>query len=48
MALLPFDIVPIPLSALEGDNIIELSAKMPWYKGAALLATSGRCQCPAG
>ena len=30
--VVPFEIVPIPLSALKGDNIIEQSPKMPWYK----------------
>jgi len=30
-------IVPIPLSALEGDNTTELSPKMPWYSGPALM-----------
>lgn len=33
----PFDIVPIPLSALAGDNIIVNSPKTKWYKGPALL-----------
>jgi sulfate adenylyltransferase subunit 1 len=27
----------IPLSALAGDNVVERSRKMPWYKGPALL-----------
>ncbi len=27
----------IPLSALEGDNIIEASERMPWYDGPSLL-----------
>jgi len=27
----------IPLSALKGDNVVERSDKMPWYKGAPLL-----------
>jgi len=27
----------IPLSALEGDNIVNLSQNMPWYKGKTLL-----------
>ena len=27
----------IPMSALKGENIIEPSAKSPWYKGPALL-----------
>ena len=33
----PFNIVPIPLSALAGDNIIETSKNTPWYDGKALL-----------
>jgi bifunctional enzyme CysN/CysC len=31
------DITPIPLSALRGDNMIEPSARMPWYRGPTLL-----------
>ena len=27
----------IPLSALKGDNVVERSDNMPWYKGAPLL-----------
>jgi bifunctional enzyme CysN/CysC len=27
----------IPLSALRGDNVVKLSERMPWYRGAALL-----------
>lgn len=27
----------IPISALEGDNVVHLSERMPWYKGSALL-----------
>lgn len=27
----------IPLSALKGDNVVERSENMPWYKGAPLL-----------
>ncbi len=27
----------IPLSALDGDNVVEKSANTPWYKGKALL-----------
>ncbi|HUA75301.1 MAG TPA: GTP-binding protein [Solirubrobacteraceae bacterium] len=27
----------IPISALDGDNVVERSPKMPWYEGAALL-----------
>lgn len=29
--------VPIPLSGLQGDNILDLSANMPWYQGPTLL-----------
>lgn len=31
------DITPIPLSALNGDNVVEKSDKMPWYLGPSLL-----------
>lgn len=31
------DVHFIPMSALLGDNIVEHSANMPWYKGTALL-----------
>lgn len=34
----PFNIYPIPLSALKGDNIITSSEAMGWYKGLPLLA----------
>ena len=34
---IPFDIVPMPISALKGDNIIEPSNNMPWFTGKALL-----------
>ncbi len=32
------DITYIPLSALEGDNVVEPSSRMPWYQGGPLLA----------
>ncbi len=32
------NITVIPCSALVGDNIIERSAAMPWYRGATLMA----------
>ncbi|WP_426111164.1 sulfate adenylyltransferase subunit 1 [Massilia sp. PWRC2] len=32
------DVTPIPLSALSGDNVVEPSAKMPWYRGPTLIA----------
>ncbi|MFM8981949.1 MAG: sulfate adenylyltransferase subunit 1, partial [Spartobacteria bacterium] len=31
------DITPIPLSALNGDNVVDKSDKMPWYQGSSLL-----------
>ncbi|HEY9114171.1 MAG TPA: sulfate adenylyltransferase subunit CysN [Bacteroidales bacterium] len=31
------DITFIPLSALKGDNVVEVSDKMPWYHGESLL-----------
>ncbi|MEZ5277118.1 MAG: sulfate adenylyltransferase subunit CysN [Opitutaceae bacterium] len=33
------DIKFIPISALEGDNVVEKSDRMPWYQGAPLLFT---------
>ena len=27
----------IPMSALHGDNVVERSARMPWYRGASLM-----------
>lgn len=34
---IPFEITPMPLSALAGDNIIEKSENTPWYEGRTLL-----------
>lgn len=31
------DIHFIPLSALKGDNVVDISEKMPWYHGKSLL-----------
>ena len=31
------DITFIPVSALKGDNVVDLSDKMPWYHGQSLL-----------
>ena len=31
------DVTCIPLSALEGDNVVEKSDRTPWYEGPALL-----------
>jgi sulfate adenylyltransferase subunit 1 len=33
------DIKFIPISALHGDNVVDKSEKMPWYKGSPLLYT---------
>ena len=30
-------VVPIPLSARFGDNVVALSSRMPWYRGPTLL-----------
>ncbi len=32
------NITLIPMSALAGDNVVETSKAMPWYKGATLMA----------
>ncbi|HEY3143540.1 MAG TPA: GTP-binding protein [Acidimicrobiales bacterium] len=31
------DLTFVPISALEGDNVVERSHNMPWYEGAPLL-----------
>ena len=31
------DLTFIPISALQGDNVVDRSANMPWYDGTALL-----------
>ena len=31
------DITYIPMSALKGDNVVDLSKNMPWYKGPPIL-----------
>lgn len=31
------DIKFVPMSALNGDNVVEASKKMPWYSGSSLL-----------
>ncbi len=31
------DITFVPMSALKGDNVVEPSARMPWYRGTTLL-----------
>ncbi len=32
------DVLVVPVSALEGDNVVERSAHTPWYTGPSLLA----------
>ena len=34
---LQLDMVAIPISARRGDNVLSISAAMPWYRGASLL-----------
>jgi elongation factor 1-alpha len=36
----------IPISGWEGDNMIEASPNMPWYKGATLLAALDMLEAP--
>jgi len=31
------DVTVIPISALNGDNVVDRSANMPWYEGVSLL-----------
>ncbi len=31
------DVTFIPISALKGDNVVDRSERMPWYKGSSLL-----------
>jgi sulfate adenylyltransferase large subunit len=31
------DLITIPVSALEGDNVVDRSTRMPWYQGPTLL-----------
>jgi len=33
-----YDVATIPVSALEGDNVVERSERTPWYDGPSLLA----------
>ncbi len=33
----PVPVVAFPISALDGDNVVERSARTPWYDGPALL-----------
>jgi bifunctional enzyme CysN/CysC len=34
----------VPVSARDGDNIAERSARMAWYEGATVLEALGRCE----
>jgi len=38
------DITSIPLSGLRGDNIVEPSARTPWYHGPTLMAFLESCE----
>jgi bifunctional enzyme CysN/CysC len=38
------DITSIPLSGLKGDNIVEPSARTPWYHGPTLMAFLESCE----
>ena len=40
------DIVCIPMSALRGDNITELSPNTPWYSGPTLVRISNASRSP--
>ncbi|MGY9026010.1 MAG: sulfate adenylyltransferase subunit CysN [Candidatus Pelagibacterales bacterium] len=31
-------VIPLPISALKGDNIVEISKKMKWYDGKTLIS----------
>lgn len=35
----------LPISAFEGDNIISLSSRMPWYQGKTVLEVLDAFQC---
>lgn len=41
------DITSIPLSALKGDNMTELSAATPWYQGPTLMHFLETCELNA-
>jgi bifunctional enzyme CysN/CysC len=40
------DVAVIPISALQGDNVVEPSTRMPWYRGRCLLEHLERVQPP--
>ncbi|MCL1078720.1 sulfate adenylyltransferase subunit CysN [Parashewanella spongiae] len=35
--LAPLNVDYVPLSALDGDNVVNVSSEMPWYQGQTLL-----------
>ena len=39
---------PIPMAALSGDNVVDRSGRMAWYRGKALLEFLEDVQSPAG
>lgn len=41
------DVTYIPMSALRGDNIVDVSSTMPWYKGPSLLRHLEQVDAPA-
>ena len=41
------DVTFIPISALEGDNVVQPSTRMPWYAGPPLLCHLERVQIAA-
>jgi sulfate adenylyltransferase large subunit len=41
------DLAFVPVSALHGDNVVERSARMPWYGGEPLLAHLEQLPIPA-
>ena len=40
-----YDVVIIPVSATEGDNVTKRSENMPWYTGRGIIKPSGKCRC---
>jgi len=36
----------VPLSGYEGENLLERSDKMPWYKGPCLIEALDEIECP--
>ena len=40
------DLTFIPVSALHGDNVVNRSENMPWYRARRYCTTSKRCTSP--